>query len=65
MKKGSITISVPNDITLEEIKEIRKQFRNDELYKNYRLNILVSGEEDIKSILGNVLIERIRNLKSY
>jgi len=65
MKKGSITISVPNNITLEKIKEIRKQFRNDELSKDYRLNILISGEEDMKVVLGGVLIEKIRNLKSY
>lgn len=65
MKKESITISVPSNITKEEIKEIRQLFQKDELSKSYKLNILVSGEEDIKAVLGNVLIEKIRNLKSY
>ena len=42
-KKGSITISVPNDITADEIKNIRQEFNNSELSKEYRLNIIASG----------------------
>lgn len=60
MKKQSITISAPNDITKEEIKEIRKLFQDDELSKSYRLNILISGEEDMKSVLSDFLLERLR-----
>jgi hypothetical protein len=63
MKKQSITISVPNNTTKEEIKEIRQLFKNDELTKSYKLNIFISGEGDIKKCLANVLIEKIRNLK--
>lgn len=60
MKKTFITISVPNNITKEEIKEIRQLFQNDELSKSYKLNILISGEEEMKSVLSDFLLERLR-----
>lgn len=60
MKKQSITISVPSNTTKEEIKEIRQLFQNDELSKSYKLHILVSGEAEMKSILGDFLLERLR-----
>lgn len=41
--KGNITISVPNDTTSEEIKNIRQEFNKNELSKEYRLNIIISG----------------------
>ena len=53
MKKGSITISVPLTTTQEEIKEIREQFKKNETMKNYRLNILVSGNEKFQENLLN------------
>ena len=55
MKKGSITISVPSSTTQEEIKEIREQFNKNEAMKGYRLNILISGNEDLKENLKNFL----------
>lgn len=55
MKKGSITISVPSTTTQEEIKEIREQFKQSEQYENYKLNILISGNEDLKENLKNFL----------
>lgn len=55
MKKGSITISVPSTITQEEIKEIRTQFKQSEQYNDYKLNILISGNEDLKENLKNLL----------
>lgn len=55
MKKGSITISVPSTTTQEEIKEIREQFKKNEAMKDYRLNILISGNEDLKENLKNFL----------
>lgn len=42
-KKGNITISVPSGTTAEEIKNIRQEFNENELSKEYRLNIIVSG----------------------
>ena len=51
MKKGIISIFVNNDITKEEIDEIRKQY--DE--KDYKLNIFVSGKDDLKINLKNFL----------
>lgn len=55
MGKGFITISVPNNITQDEIKEIRQQFKQDPIYKHYKLNILISGYSDMKIILTDFL----------
>ena len=60
MKKESITISVPNNITKEEIKVIRQLFQNDKLSKSYKLNILISGEYEMKSVLADFLLERLK-----
>jgi hypothetical protein len=54
MKKQSITISVPNNITLEEIKEIRQLF-NEQHGDEYKLNILISGNQDMKTVLKNII----------
>ena len=54
MKKQSITISVPNNITLEEIKEIRQLF-NEQYGMEYKLNILISGNQDMKTVLKNII----------
>lgn len=59
-RKSYITISVPNNTTQEEIKNIRRQFQESEYAKDYRLNILVSGNEDIKTTLSNIILEEIR-----
>lgn len=56
MNKGYITISVPNNTTKEEIEEIRKQFKENKYNQEYRLNILISGTEDMKDVLKEVLI---------
>ena len=53
--KGNITISVPNNITTEELKNIRQEFKNSELSKDYRLNIIISGCADPISNLGAFL----------
>ena len=60
MKKTSITISIPNNVTQEEIMEIRQLFNANPLSKEYRLNILVSGKDDMKDTLGNFLIEKLK-----
>ena len=62
-KKDSITIFAPQDITEDEIREIRSIYKQDPLYNQYKLNILISGCDNLQSILGNVLIEKIRNLR--
>ena len=54
-KKGTITMSVPNDTTAEQIKEIREQFKQSEDAKNYRLNIIISGTADPIENLGAFL----------
>ena len=51
MKKGIISIFVNNDITKEEIEEIRSQYNEEE----YKLNIFVSGKGDLKINLKNFL----------
>ena len=53
--KDSITISVPSNITTEEIKNIRKEFKESELSKEHRLNIIVSGCADPVANLGSFL----------
>ena len=59
MDKGTITISVEKNITQEEINEIRKIFKSNEHYKDYKLNIIISGNDDMKVTLGNFLKERL------
>lgn len=54
MKKQSITISVPNHITQEEIKEIRQLFK-EQHGDEYKLNILISGNQDMKTVLKNII----------
>lgn len=56
MDKGIITIGVDKNTTQDEIKEIRNQFKD----QNYKLNILVSGEEEMKLSLGSFLAERLK-----
>lgn len=51
MKKGIISIFVNNDISKEEIDEIRKLYNE----KDYKLNIFVSGKDDLKINLKNFL----------
>lgn len=53
MKKDTITISINKPITNEEIKEIRELFKQDELYKGYKLNIIISGNDNLKDNLQN------------
>ena len=54
-KKGNITISVPNDTTVEEIKNIRQEFNESELSKEYRLNIIISGHAEPTTNFGAFL----------
>ena len=54
-KKGSITITVPNNTTADEIKNIRQDFNKNELSKEYRLNIIISGIEEPIINLGAFL----------
>lgn len=59
-KKGSITISVPNDTTTEEIKNIRQEFNKSELAKEYRLNIIISGCAEPISNIGAFLASWVK-----
>ena len=53
--KGIVTISVHKDITQEEIKEIRRIFKEDKQYEDYRLNIIVSGSGKFKENLKDFI----------
>lgn len=53
MHKGIISLFVNKDITKEEIKQIRDEFKSDE----YILNIIVSGNDDFKNDLKNFLTQ--------
>lgn len=59
-KKGNITISVPNNTTTEEIKNIRQEFKKSELSKEYRLNIIISGFTEPTSNLGAFLASYVK-----
>ena len=61
MDKRIITISIAKDITTDEIKAIRQAFKESEFYKDYRLNIIVSGSEDIKENIKDVLLEKLKS----
>ena len=58
MKKESITIGIDKDTTQEEIKEIRKQFKNNPKYKEYKLNIIISGHNNFQQNLTEFLKTR-------
>ena len=58
--KSSITISVPNGTTVEEIKNIRQEFNTSELSKEYRLNVVISGCADPISNLGAFLASYVK-----
>ena len=57
MDKGTITISVD---TTEEANKIREEFKNSKYYKDYKLNILICGNEDMKKNLSNFLSARLK-----
>ena len=59
-KKSSITIVVPCDITEEEIKKIRQEFKCSELHNEYRLNIIISGCADPAFNLGAFLSSYVK-----
>lgn len=59
-KKESITITIPNNTTDEEIKNIRQQFKKDKRYKDYRINIIISGHDDLCQSLGGFLIATLK-----
>lgn len=61
MDKRTITISVDKDITQEEINEIRRRFKESKYYTSYRLNIIISGNDDIKENLSAFLISRLKS----
>ena len=58
--KSNITISVPNDITTDEIKNIRQEFSKSEISKDYRLNIIISGHMEPISNLGAFLASYVK-----
>lgn len=55
MKKGSMTILVPNNTTQDELKKIRDKFNTGEHAKDYRLNIIISGQGNHIENLGSFL----------
>ena len=60
MEKGNITISVPNNITADNLKEIRQQFKNTPESQYYRLNIIISGNKELKFVIKDVLLSQIK-----
>lgn len=58
MKKESITICVDNKTTQDELKEIRQLCKSDPQYKDYKINIIISGQTDLKQSLYNFIKAR-------
>ena len=61
MEKGSITISVGDDTTDEEIQELRDLFKQNDEYKNYVLNIIKCGNNNFKEDLKNFIKAGIKS----
>ena len=61
MDKRTITISVDKGTTQEEINEIRRRFKESKYYTGYRLNIIISGNDDMKDNLSAFLISRLKS----
>jgi hypothetical protein len=57
MDKGCITIVVP---THANISRIRNEFNKSEYAQLYKLNILISGQEDYVSNLGAFLMSKLK-----
>ena len=53
MKKETITIHVNNEI---EAKEVRQRFNESSFSDKYKLNIIISGNEDPAESLGSFLL---------
>lgn len=58
--KGIVTISINKDITQEEINEIRRIFKSDKQYEDYKLNIIVSGNGKFKENLKDFIKSRLK-----
>lgn len=59
MNKRTITISAAST---EDAKKIREEFKNSECSKEYKLNILICGNEDIKQNLSDFLSARLNKV---
>lgn len=56
---GIITLCIPNFYTESDLKAIRECFNKGSHSKNYRLNIIVSGNTDIKITITNFVRARL------
>ena len=54
MKKPTIIISMPKNSTKEEIASVRKYYS-----EQYKVHIIISGNEDAKEVMQNFLMEGI------
>jgi hypothetical protein len=54
MKKPTIIISMPKNSTKEDIASVRKYYS-----EQYKVHIIISGNEDAKEVIQNFLMEGI------
>ena len=54
MKKPTIIISMPKNSTKEDISNMRKHYAS-----QYKVHIIISGNEDPKEVMKNFLMEGI------
>lgn len=60
MKKESITICVENNITNEELRTIRNNFKSNGYSDKYRLNIIVSGNDNAIDNIGGFILSNLK-----
>lgn len=60
MKKESITICVDNSITQEELQRIRARFKEQGHAEKYRLNIMISGNNNAVDTLSSLLLSEVK-----
>lgn len=58
---GIITLCIPNFYTESDLKAIRECFKQDVYSKDYKLNIIISGDTDMKITLTNFVKARLNS----
>lgn len=56
---GIITFCVPNFYTDSDLKAIRECFNKGSHSKNYKLNIIISGDTEMKAVITNFVRARL------
>lgn len=58
--KGTITLIVDKSTTQSDLRAIRERYKQDDRYKNYKINIIVSGYGNMKEQLNRFIMARVK-----